>query len=659
MNNPFRRSGRPVGAHRDNRFKRRRIAALHWVLPLWLLSAVVGLGGSHPAALAAGSPGSVYAWGDNRFDQVGTTTNHATPQAIALPNGVTATAVAMGGNFSLALGSDSRVYAWGYNSWGQLGDGSTTESLTPVAVSLPPDVKVTAIAAGETHGMAQSSDGTLYAWGHNSEGQLGSTSVSVGLADSFTDVPVVVNLPANVRATAIAAGYLHSLAIGSDNVIYGWGSDSYGELGNGSAPVWETTPVPVSMPKGVIPAKIAAGQSHSLAIDTNGNLYAWGINTDGELGTGSATVCNLCFSDIPVSVSLASGVKATAIAGGYSHSLAIGSDNHIYGWGANDQGQVGNGSNTFRFESPMLVTLPGGVTPKAVGAGYDQSLAIGSDGKVYTWGGNEWGQLGNSTVGMCFGCSRTSPILTDPIAGYATAIGTGPNGYHSLAIIAGTASQTDVSNGTQAQASVGGAGPNTPGSYTATASGASGSVTVGTYSDNPTGANPPPNGSNYFDVKVSAGNSFTSVSIVDCNLGAATTLYWFDGTTWRVASPQSANTPTAGCVTLTVTSSSSPTLSQLTGTPFAAGSAGAPTAARVSAAHASRHAGVLTLSWRLLHSRTVVGFNLYAGALRLNAHLIPVHRAASYAFHTHWSGAGPYTLHVLLSNGRSINLPIQ
>ncbi len=659
MNNAFRRSGRPVGAHRDNGFERRRIVALRWVLPLWLLSAVVGLGGSNPAALAAGSPGSVYAWGDNRFDQVGTTTNHATPQAIGLPNGVTATAVAMGGNFSLALGSDSRVYAWGNGSWGQLGDGSTAESLTPVPVSLPPDVKVTAIAAGATHGMAQSSDGTLYAWGHNSVGQLGSTSVSVGLQDSYTDVPVVVNLPANVRATAIAAGYLHSLAIGSDNVIYGWGSDSYGELGNGSAPVWETTPVPVSMPKGVIPAQIAAGYDHSLAIDTNGNLYAWGTNANGELGTGSATVCFDCFSDIPVSVSLASGVKATAIAGGSSHSLAIGSDNHIYGWGANDQGQVGNPSDTFRFVSPVLVTLPGGVTPKAVGAGYDHSLAIGSDGQVYTWGGNELGQLGNSTVGMCYGCSSTSPILTDPIAGYATAIGTGPDGFHSLAIIAGTASQTDASNGTQATTWVGGNGPNTLGSYSATAFGASGSVTVGTYSDNPTGANPPPNASNYFDVKVSTPNSFTSMSIVDCNLGTGTTIYWFDGAAWQAASPVSLNTPTTGCATLTVTGSSHPTLNQLGGTPFAAGGAAAPTAARVSAAHASRHAGVLSLTWRMAHTRNVVGFNLYAGTRQLNAHLIPVHRSASYAFHTHWSGAGPYTLHLMLSNGASISLPIR
>ncbi len=218
-------------------------------------------------------------------------------------------------------------------------------------------------------------------------------------------------------------------------------------------------------------------------------------------------------------------------------------------------------------------------------------------------------------------------------------------------------SQTGVSNGTQASASVGGTGPNTSGSYSATASGASGSVTVATYPGNPTTANPPANANGYFDVKVSPGNTFTSVSIVDCNLGIGTGLYWFDGATWQVASPVSLNTPTRGCATLTVTGSSHPALSQLGGTPFVAGTA-APTAARVSAAHATRHGGVLTLTWRVAHTRNIVGFDLYAGTLRLNAHLIPVHRVQSYAFHTRWSGAGPYTLHLILSNGTSISLPI-
>jgi len=102
---------------------------------------------------------------------------------------------------------------------------------------------------------------------------------------------------------------------------------------------------------------------------------------------------------------------------------------------------------------------------------------------------------------------------------------------------------------------------------------------------------------------------------------------------------------------LAVTNSNSNTVSVLLSTLT-------PTAARVSAAHATRQAGVLTLTWRVTHTRNIVGFDLYAGTLRLNAHLIPVHRFQSYAFHTRWSGAGPYTLHLILSNGTSISLPV-
>ncbi len=320
---------------------------------------------------------------------------------------------------------------------------------------------------------------------------------------------------------------------------------------------------------------------------------------------------------------------------------------------------LGKGDGTFGAQT----TYPVGPSPQDVAIGDfngdghpDLAAPNFSDGTVSVLLGK-----GDGT----FGAQTTYPVGSGPF-GVATGDFNG-DGHPDLAVInysAGTVSvllstlsQTGVSNGTQASASVGGTGPNTPGSYTATASGASGSVTVATYPGNPTPANPPANANGYFDVKVSPGNSFTSVSIVDCNLGIGTGVYWFDGATWQVASPVSLNTPTRGCATLTVTGSSHPALSQLGGTPFVAGTA-SPTAARVSAAHATRQAGVLTLTWRVAHTRNIVGFDLYAGTLRLNGHLIPVHRFQSYAFHTRWSGAGPYTLHLILSNGTSISLPI-
>ncbi len=201
----------------------------------------------------------------------------------------------------------------------------------------------------------------------------------------------------------------------------------------------------------------------------------------------------------------------------------------------------------------------------ASGATVNGQTAAGA-GEVFTRSGTTWTyqtqlDLGTNTAG---GLGSSVALSSDGTTALLGAFGRTVNGvYHAGAgeVFIQGLSQTGVSNGTQASASVGGTDPNTSGSYTATAFGASGSVTVATYPSNPTSAKAPPNGTNYFDVKASTPNSFTSVSIVDCNLAAGNTLYWFDGTTWKVATPQRPNTPSAGCITLTVSSTSSPTLS--------------------------------------------------------------------------------------------------
>ena len=314
---------------------------------------------------------------------------------------------------------------------------------------------------------------------------------------------------------------------------------------------------------GAIP--LAAGRAQPLnASGTSGPAYAWGYNADGELGNGSLTE-----SSTPMPVSLPSGV--TAIAAGGSHSLAIDSNGQLYAWGSNSFGELGNAS-TASSNVPVPVSLPTGVTATTIAAGYQHSLAIGSDGGLYAWGLNVYGQLGNGS--FTTSPNPTPALVSLPSGTAPLARGPGSFANHSLAILvpasAVTASQTGASNGQQATASVGGTGPNTPGSYTATAFGSTGTVTVTKYAGNPTPA-APPGGGNYFDVKVSSRNTFTSSLIVDCNLGGANTIYWNNGTTWKIAAPQSPSTSDGECDTLTVDSTSSSTLSQLAGTPFASG----------------------------------------------------------------------------------------
>jgi alpha-tubulin suppressor-like RCC1 family protein len=364
-------------------------------------------------SLYIGSDGKLYAWGSNTYGELAdnTTTNRSTPVQAGLPTGVTATSVAAGGNASLALGSDGKVYAWGYNSNGQSGVGSFSNRTNPVQVGLPTGVAAISITAGYLTSFAFGSDGKLYAWGGNSYGQLGDGS------NTDRSTPVQVSLSTGVGAISMAAGSVHSLAIGSNGKLYAWGSNAYGQLGDGSTSN-RSTPVQVSLPTGVTALSMKAGRGHSLAVGSDGKLYAWGLNSSGQLGDGSTTD-----RTTPVQVSLPAGVRATSLVAGGDNSVAIGSDRKLYAWGDNNLGQLGDGSTT-GHNTPVQVSLPAGVTALSVAAGGAHNLASGSDGKLYAWGYNGAGQLGDGSFS-----SRYTPVLVSlPAAATVIASNTDTSG---------------------------------------------------------------------------------------------------------------------------------------------------------------------------------------------------------------------------------------
>jgi alpha-tubulin suppressor-like RCC1 family protein len=206
----------------------------------------------------------------------------------------------------------------------------------PVAVHLPSGVTATAISAGDFHSLAVTSTGRVYAWGDNGSGELGDGTYTGpqtcpsygGLACSPT--PVAVNLPAGVTASAVAAGGLYSLALTRLGHVWAWGDNTYGELGDGNL-IGRTTPAPVRLfapGSGMTATAIAAGYQHSLALTSTGQVYAWGANGVGELGDGTSTGPQLCTGNYacsltPVAVGLPSGVTATALAAGGYNSLAV------------------------------------------------------------------------------------------------------------------------------------------------------------------------------------------------------------------------------------------------------------------------------------------------------------------------------------------------
>jgi alpha-tubulin suppressor-like RCC1 family protein len=306
-------------------------------------------------SLALTSTGKVFAWGLNNLGQLGngTTTSSTTPVQVKLPATVKVTAVRAGCFHSLALTSTGTVYAWGGNGNGQLGNGTTTDSDVPVPV--PTGTAVKAISAGEGHSLAVTTSGNLLAWGFGAAGQLGD-----GTADQHTPTPVP--LPAGVSVTGVAAGQFFSLAVTSTGAVFGFGQNDMGELGNGTMTSTDT-PVMAVLPPGTSVRAVTAGCQHTLAITRTGTLLAWGTNGDGQLGTGvpGATAT-------PMPVSLPGGATVTAATAGCTHSMALTSNGRVFAWGSGANGRLGNGGTGSR-STPVRVKLPTGLVATAVGSG--------------------------------------------------------------------------------------------------------------------------------------------------------------------------------------------------------------------------------------------------------------------------------------------------
>jgi alpha-tubulin suppressor-like RCC1 family protein len=364
--------------------------------------------------------GALLAWGDNEFGQLGngTTTDRHLPTAVHLPATTKITEMRAGCFHAVALTSAGQVLAWGLNTVGQLGNGTTTASTTPVKVKLPVGVKVTEVRAGCSYSLALTSTGQVLAWGLNAVGQLGNGTTTA------STTPVKVSLPAGTTVKEIAAGDAHSLARTSTGQVLAWGFNADGELGDGTT-IDRHRPVSVALPPGVTVTGIAAGEFHSLAVTSTGGALAWGFNNQGELGNGTEQP-----SDVPVPVSLSAGTAVKAVIAGCEHSLAITSTGQVLAWGFNADGELGDGTTTNRT-TPVLASLPAGTTVKAIRAGCSHTVALTSGAQILAWGLGDNGRLGDGGTE-----SSSLPVLVKLPAGTVpTAVGAGPTAPVSFAIV--------------------------------------------------------------------------------------------------------------------------------------------------------------------------------------------------------------------------------
>jgi len=313
--------------------------------------------------------------------------------------------VAAGEGHTIALASDGGVWACGLNDYGQCGNGSASylSSLTQV-VGL---TKVKHIAAGGSHSLAVKSDGSVWAWGANGFGQLGDGST----VDRASPVQAI----GLAGAKSCSAGACHSLAVTSSGGAYGWGDNYYGQAGSGSVNVCETAPAPVS---GFVGAtSIAAGGYHSLAVDTYGNVLAWGCNSDYQLGNQNGDS-----SGLPAPVAGLAGIAS--VAAGEHHSLALGTGGDVLAWGFGYHGQLGASIGYGINMEPTPVDGLYGI--ESIAAGRNHCLALDGNGDVLGWGDNTYGQLGDGSM-----LTTAYPVQASGLSG-ATLIAAG--GDHSLAV---------------------------------------------------------------------------------------------------------------------------------------------------------------------------------------------------------------------------------
>ncbi|MCC2548199.1 hypothetical protein LJY25_17245 [Hymenobacter sp. BT175] len=348
------------------------------------------------------------------------------------------TQVYAGAYYSFSLRNDGALYAWGRNNAGQLGLGTISNAQPlPVPLAAPAGRQWAQVSGGQSHTLAVCTDGSLHSWGLNSSGELGN-----GTTQSQT-APAPVPLPAGAVAQQVSAGRSHSLALLASGQVLSWGAGQQGQLGTGTTTGRQT---PGEVPGLPACTQVVAGVDYSLALAAaDGALWSWGLNNQGQLGDGTVTDRRA-----PVRIAPPAGLRWTQADAGLQHALALASDGSLWAWGSNSLNQLGDGTSTSRL-APVRIAPPAGHTWTAVAAGNYFSMALCSDGGLYSWG--EGGVLGNGAAQ-----GRNTPGRVAPPSGQTwTQVATGQ--YHALALTSaghvystGDNTAGQLGNGTQAHA---------------------------------------------------------------------------------------------------------------------------------------------------------------------------------------------------------------
>lgn len=360
----------------------------------------VAAGAMHSLAIKAN--GTVWAWGNNNDGQLGDSTNTKRNIPVHIDTANRWKAIYAGAIHNLGIKANGAVLAWGDNGFGQLGNNANTDKNYAAQVHAADD-EWQSNKAGEHHSIALKADGTIWAWGDNTYGQLGdSTTVS-------KNRPIQIGSGRDWQA--VAAGYDYSLAIKIDGTLWAWGENGIGQLGDGTN-IGKNYPVQVGADDDWV--SITARGVHSLAIKADGTIWSWGANNYGQLGNGTLTGKNY-----PIQIGTANDWVAAEAGGG--HCIAIKADGTLWSWGHSEQ--LGYTVHAY-LRVPQKVDSANDWT--GISCAHLHSAAIKADGTLWAWGTNLLGELGDGT-----NIERITPVKIGSAADW---IVIGYGGYHSLAI---------------------------------------------------------------------------------------------------------------------------------------------------------------------------------------------------------------------------------